>query len=326
MSSEDIKNIIVVGASAGGMNAISKLLSTFKQDLDASIFIVIHLSGTSMAEVILKHFQKQSLFPCRIPEDNEVIVNRTIYLAPADKHLMITKGIIKVQRGAFENHWRPSIDVMFRTAAAAYDSCVIGIILTGLLDDGTSGMSAIKHSGGICIVQDPEEAEFPDMPLNVLKTVQIDYKVSVNEMGYIIVDLLSREHCEPSEIPEELKREADITLRMSSEVETLNGLGRLVPISCPDCGGSLFKMDDPFVKRFRCYTGHSYTEALLEKSQEKNIEESLWVAIRMMEERKNILYGMLQNEQYSSNGLQKNEKAGQLQTHIDRLKRMLHEL
>src|SRR5690606_2074824 len=108
-----------------------------------------------------------SSFICKVPADNEEIVNRTAYLAPAGKHLILTKNRIRIQKGAVENHWRPSIDVLFRTAAAAYGSCVIGVILTGLLDDGTSGMSAIQRSGGICIVQDPKEAEFSDMPNNV---------------------------------------------------------------------------------------------------------------------------------------------------------------
>jgi len=328
MNSEEVKNIVVVGASAGGMEAVSRLLASFKQDIDVSIFIVVHLSENSMADVVIKHFQKHSRFPCKVPMDNEAIKNRTVYLAPANRHLLLTKRIIKVQKGAFENHWRPSIDVLFRTAAAAYNSCVIGIILTGLLDDGTSGMSAIQRSGGICIVQDPAEAEFSDMPTNVLKNVGVKYKTSVNEIGYIITDLLSRRQCQPSEIPREVKQEAEITIRMNSEIQSLNSLGDLVPVTCPDCGGSLFKVDESSFKRYRCYTGHSFTEQILEEAQEKNMEESLWVAIRMMEERKNLLYDMSLDEPYPGNPINKMkiERVQQLQTHIDRLKQMMREI
>lgn len=329
MDSEKAKNIIVVGASAGGMNAVSRFLASLKQDVNASIFVVIHLSGNSMAEVIVDHLQKFSEFPCKIPKDNEMIADKTVYLAPPDRHLLITKGIIKVQRGAYENHYRPSIDVLFRTAAAAYGSCVIGVILTGLLDDGTSGMSAIERSGGICIVQDPKEAEFSDMPLNVLKNVQVNYKVPVNEMGYIISDILSGRQCQPSEVPEEIKKEADITIRMSSEIQAVDRLGDQVPISCPDCGGALFKIKEAPTDRYRCFTGHTYTKKSLDELLQKNYEESLWVAVRIMEERKNLLYGMLDNElaqPANSYNNMKTERARQLEVHIERLKKMLQEL
>jgi len=329
MDSDRAENIIVVGASAGGMNAVSRFLASLKEDVNASIFIVIHLSGNSMAEIIVNHLQKFSEFPCKIPKDNETIANKTVYLAPQDRHLLITKGIIKVQRGAHENHYRPSIDVLFRTAAAAYDSCVIGVILTGLLDDGTSGMSAIQRSGGICIVQEPKDAEFSGMPLNVLKNVQVNYQVPVNEMGYIISDILSGRKCRPSEVPEEIKKEADITIRMSSEIQSTDSLGDQVSISCPDCGGSLFKIKEPPADRYRCFTGHTFTNKFLEKTLQKDFEESLWVAVRIMEERKNLLYGMLENEAPElARPLtkMKTERAQQLQIHIERLKSMLQEL
>src|SRR5215217_2275567 len=149
---DKITNIITIGASAGGISAVSRLCASLDQDLNAAIFIVIHLSRTSTAEVVLRQIQKSSKLPCRIPVNEEEIRNGHIYLAPPDHHMMIEREKILIQKGAYENHWRPSIDVLFRTAAAAYDSCVTGIILTGMLDDGTSGMSAIKRSGGRCIV------------------------------------------------------------------------------------------------------------------------------------------------------------------------------
>lgn len=275
---KEAKNIVAIGASAGGISAISKLLSTLDKDLDAAIFIVIHISKKSRTDIISTQLQKHTVFKCLIPKDGDSIHNQTIYLAPSDCHMMVMRGKILIRKGAFDNHWRPSIDVLFRSAAAAYDSRVIGIVLTGLLDDGTSGMSAIQRSGGTCIVQDPKEADFPDMPKSVLKNVAVDYKVPISDMGYILSDLLSRKKCEAIDPPTDVILENDITMRMNSNSDDLN-------------------------------------------KQLKGIEESLWVAIRMMEERKNLLNSMTdQNEEA------RDEMVEQMVAHIGRLKKMLEEI
>ncbi|MCX2453446.1 chemotaxis protein CheB [Pedobacter sp. PLR] len=321
MSKNEVKNIIVIGTSAGGINAVSKLVAGFDKDFDAAVFVVIHISRNSLTEVILSQIQKHTILKCVTPKDGEKIMNKVIYLAPADHHMMIEKKKILIRKGAYDNHWRPSIDVLFRSAAAAYDSCVTGIILTGLLDDGTSGMSAIKRSGGRCMVQDPEEADFPDMPNSVLKSMEVDYKVSINEMGYILSDLFSRKQCEVGKVPADVKLEAQITMRMSSSVKDLEKLGPFTPFTCPDCGGVLVKVKNDQIARYRCYTGHTYTEKALESEKIKRIEESLWVAIRMMEERKNLLEAM-----ESDNSNSRIERAGQMKVHIERLKSMLLDL
>lgn len=318
---EKVRNIITVGASAGGIAAVSRLLTTLNKNLDAAVFVVIHVSRNSLTSVILNQVQRFSKLECIIPEDGREIVNGYVYLAPADHHMMIEKDKILIRKGAFENHWRPSIDVLFRTAAAAYGACVTGIVLTGLLDDGTSGMSAIKRSGGMCMVQDPAEADFPDMPRNVMDNIAVDYSVPIADMGYILSDLFSRAACLPDEAPEDVKLEAKITRRMSSELDDLEKLGPLTPFTCPDCGGSLVKIEKEIPARYRCYTGHSFTEKSLENEQIKALEESLWVAIRMMEERKNLLTTMSGNNQES-----KAERVLQIEPHIKRLKKMLTEI
>ncbi|TKC56198.1 chemotaxis protein CheB [Pedobacter hiemivivus] len=273
-----VKNIVTIGASAGGIAAITKLLSTVDKDLNAALFIVIHISKKSRTDVILTQLQKYTAFKCVIPKDGEDILNQIVYLAPSDCHMMVRRGKILIRKGALENHWRPSIDVLFRSAAAAYGCNVTGIVLTGLLDDGTSGMSAIKKSGGTCIVQDPAEADFPDMPRNVLQNVAVDYNVPIADMGYILSDLLSRGDSDMYDTPTDVLLENDVTMRMN------NNFGDLV------------------------------------NKQLKGVEESLWVAIRMMEERKNLLNSMSdQNEEAK-------EMADQMITHIARLKKMLQEI
>lgn len=319
----EVRNIIVVGASAGGINAASRLLSTFKADFDAAVFIVMHLSRNSQAKVIISHLQKFTELKCRVAENELPIQNGTVYLAPADHHLLLDNPTMKVQKGAYENHWRPSIDVLFRSAAAAYSSCVTGIILTGLLDDGASGMSAIKRSGGICMVQDPDEAQFPGMPRSALSTVEADYMVSVDEMGHILADRFAASPpCIPKEAPADVLHEAAITKRMSTEITDIQDLGPITPLTCPNCGGVLTTVASDHIERYRCYTGHTFTAHALINEQIKAIEESLWVAIRMMEERKNLLKSLNGRDNPSPDD-SKSERASALETHIDRLKDML---
>jgi two-component system chemotaxis response regulator CheB len=319
--SKAVRNIITIGASAGGIAAVTRLCAGFSKGIDAALFIVIHLSRESVVGVVLSQIQKKTTLPCKVPANGDPIENGHIYIAPPDRHMMLEKGRIIVQKGAYENHWRPSIDVLFRTAAAAYDSCVTGIILTGMLDDGSSGMSAIKRSGGRCMIQDPQEAEYPDMPNNVLRNVTVDYKGSLEEIAYVLSDLYTRSECENAEVPRDVKLEAEITIRMSSNVEDLEPLGTLTPFTCPDCGGTLVQITHEKAARYRCYTGHSFTQASLAEEQNKKLEESLWVAIRMMEERKNLLNAMSSNDDGS-----RTERAQQIRTHITRLKDMLKQV
>ena len=187
-----VKDIIVIGASAGGYNAITKLVSKLPGDRQVAIFVVMHMAKTSSPSIFKEHLEKNTQYKCHIPADKEEIQSGCIYIAQPDLHMLIKPGRIHLVRGEKENHWRPSIDVLFRSAAASYGSCVTGIILSGMMDDGTSGMSAIKKSGGICIVQEPSEAEFSDMPLNVLNHVEVDHRVPIDDMGYILDDILSK--------------------------------------------------------------------------------------------------------------------------------------
>jgi two-component system chemotaxis response regulator CheB len=313
-------NIVVVGTSAGGFSAASKLLANFPDNINAAVFLVIHVSKNSMTQIIVNHIQKHTELICRVAIDGEQIKNGVVYLAPADNHMLIDDDKILVQKGAYENHFRPSIDVLFRSAAANYGSCVTGVILTGMLDDGTSGMYAIKKSGGICIVQDPQEAEFPTMPETVLRNLEVDYTLPVAEIGYVIADLLLDRACIPEEIPKEVTFEAEITKRMSSEIVNLTPLGEGTMFTCPDCGGVIRKIYDDAITRYRCFTGHTFTEASLMENQVRKLEESLWTAVRMMEERKHLLRGLGEESDTAS------ERASQMEIHIRRLKGMLQNL
>lgn len=321
----EVKNIITIGASAGGLEAITRLVSTFNRDMDAAIFIVLHLSTASKSDVIIDIIRKNTVLNCVIPIDQQEIENRTIYLAPTDHHLLLDKGRIRITKGATENHYRPSIDVLFRSAATAYSGCVTGIILTGLLDDGASGMNAIKRCGGRCMIQDPQEAAFSDMPNSVLNIITVDYSVSITDMGAILSDQYSRSVCQEQQVPADIQLESDIARRVSSNIEDIAKLGDFTPLTCPECGGVMVKVESDTEPRYRCYTGHAFTEKFLETEQLKRIEESLWVSIRMMEERKNLLLNMHSDSHLESDQeiKRKNERIEGMQIHINTLRSTL---
>lgn len=320
-----VKNIITIGASAGGLEAVTRLVSTFNADIDAAIFIVIHLSAASKSEVINKIIQRNTSLKCIVPADQQEIENRTIFLAPAGHHILVERGVIRVTKGAAENHYRPSIDVLFRSAAVAYTTCVTGIILTGMLDDGTSGMNAIKRCGGRCIVQDPNEAAFPDMPKSVLHNINVDYNVSIKAMGAILSDLYSGAVCEQREVPAEIQLEIDIAKRVTTNIDDIAKMGNFTPLTCPDCGGVMVKVENDTPQRYRCYTGHTFTEKFLETEQLKRIEESIWVSIRMMEERKNLLLNMKADHPAVAgvNTERSDGRVSVIQLHIDTLRATL---
>jgi|SRR5882724_1676203 len=182
--------IIVVGASAGGVEALMKLVHGLSRNLAASVFIVLHLpaQGSSVLPSILKH---AGILNAQHPIDQQKIEMGNIYVAPPDHHLLIEQGLIRVVRGPKENRHRPAIDALFRSAAIAYGAQVVGVVLTGALDDGTAGLLAIKQRNGIAIVQDPNDAIYPDMPRSALKHVAVDYCVPIAEIGPLLVRLVN---------------------------------------------------------------------------------------------------------------------------------------
>jgi two-component system chemotaxis response regulator CheB len=321
----EVKNVVVIGASAGGINALIQLVGNLPAGLPIAVFVVIHMSKQSQAGIITNRLQKSTPYNCRVAENDTTIEAGHIYLAPTDRHLFLKPGKMLLLHGPHENRWRPSIDVLFRSAAAAYDSCVTGVILSGLLDDGTSGMSAIKRSGGICIVQEPSEAEYDDMPLNVINNVPVDHRVLVQDIGYIIADMLSKPRARLP-VPEDVKIEADITERMASNITDMQKLATHSNFTCPDCGGGLWELEINGHKRYRCHTGHVYTALSLLEKQGEEMEESIWISIRMLEERRNLLLNISgHNKGDAGPGLidYYKRRADELAMHVERLKSLL---
>ncbi|MBD1919252.1 MULTISPECIES: chemotaxis protein CheB [Cyanophyceae] len=313
--------IIVVGASAGGMQALKQLVAQFPKGFPASIFVVNHMGAETTGDVLVRALNESGGLTCEQAHNEQPFQSGHIYLAPADQHILLVEGKILVTKGARENRYRPAIDPLFRSAAVAYGNRVIGIILTGYLDDGTSGMMAIKRCGGLCIVQDPLDASYPDMPQSVIANVGADYCLPIAEMGMLLSELVQRKLPARKQPPKDIVIEAEIAQRVLSDLPSVEALGRQVPFNCPDCGGVLWQMSEGDLLRYRCHTGHAFTSAVLLAQQTAKIEETLWVALRMFEERQNLIATMGQKQGNSSSSVLQRVQDSQL--HIDRIRAML---
>ena len=276
--------IVVVGASAGGVEALAELAASLPDDLAAAVFVVLHLpaAGTSALPEILR---RHGPLPAAHVKDGEPIRPGRIYVAPPDHHVLVRTGHVHLSRGPRENGHRPAIDPLFRSAAREYATEVIGVVLSGALDDGTAGLLAIKSRGGVAVVQKPTDALYPGMPGNALEHVQVDHVVAAASMGKLltrlVADLLDapREPA-PAEMRVEVEREG-----FAPEAFESSHPGRPSGLSCPDCNGVLWQIKDGGLERYRCRVGHAWSPESLLIQQSEALEAALWVALRSLEER-----------------------------------------
>jgi two-component system, chemotaxis family, protein-glutamate methylesterase/glutaminase len=317
------RNIVTIGTSAGGLEVLDKLIGQLPTDLPAAIFIVQHLAPESTGDALIQTLRKHRSFNCKLADNGEVFEKGRIYIGPPDHHILVKDKFILVTKGARENRYRPAIDPLFRSAAVTHGPSVIGVVLTGMLDDGTAGLIAIKRCGGIAVVQDPRDSAYPEMPQSALNNVEVDHCVPVSEMGGLLERLTHETPGRKMPIPRDIHTEAVIAERVLSDVVQVNGLGSQVPYNCPNCGGVLWQIDNADVERYRCHTGHSFTVAALLTSQTEKIEETLWTSLRMFEERKNLLNNMAKSERRQKGKLSFAQRAKETDVHIERIRQML---
>lgn len=285
------KDIVVIGASAGGIEVLQRLAAALPLDFAASIFVVIHTAPHSPG-VLAAILDAAGPLSATNAKHGERFTPGHIYVAPPDHHLLVTPQRIELTRGPRENRFRPAIDPLFRSAAQTYGPRVVGVILTGGLDDGTSGLWAVKKLGGTSVIQDPAEALAPSMPLSAQKHVPIDYVVRIDELAPLLVRLAAM----PADaqegdivVPEDVKIEVDIASEDKATEAGVLKLGEPSYYACPECHGVLLQMKDAAPLRFRCHTGHAYTLESLLSEMDDVIEDSLWNAIRALEERGMLL-------------------------------------
>jgi two-component system chemotaxis response regulator CheB len=283
------KDIVVVGASAGGVVALQRLLETLPEDFGAAVFIVLHMSPSSPS-LLPEILQRCTKLPVTQAVDGEPIRRGTIAVARPDYHLVLEHESTRLTRGPKENRSRPAIDALFRSAAYSHGTSVLGVILTGALDDGTAGLWSIKDRGGTAIIQDPSEADSPSMPDSAIKYVGADHVVRLAEMGALL-HRLSREPAAPGEKPvsKELEVENTITKEGRGLQAGVMALGPITPYTCPECHGVLVQLTEGGVPRFRCHTGHAYSINNLLAEVTEYVEDALWNAIRALEESSMLL-------------------------------------
>ncbi|HEX6974526.1 MAG TPA: chemotaxis protein CheB [Vicinamibacterales bacterium] len=280
-----MKRIVVIGASAGGIEALRLLLGQLPGDFGAPIAIVVHTSPHAPA-VLDEILDRAGTLPASHPRSGARLERGHVYVAPPDYHLVVEPGVVRLTRGPRENRFRPAVDPLFRTAAQAYGPGAIGVVLTGNLDDGTAGLAAIKQLGGTAVVQDPESAAYPSMPRSALLHVPVDHCLPVERIGELLVGLTSG--TEPARPDTGVPDGIDVEARIAREENPLAaGLGRIAAPSmfaCPECHGVLFRLTASAFTRYRCHTGHAYSAEALLASIDEVIEKSLWSTVRALEE------------------------------------------
>lgn len=277
-------DIIVVGASAGGVEALAELVSRLPADLPAAVFVVLHVPayGVSVLPGILS---RRGRLPAVHPADGEPVQGGRIYVAPPDHHLILKDGYVRLTRGPHENGHRPAVDTLFRSAARTYGPRVIGVVLTGTLDDGTAGLQAIKIRGGLAVVQDPEDALFASMPRSAIENVPVDHIAPLAEIAPTLVRLARQPAPGESNAPmppdlEEATKAAEFDM---SALETRRE-GKPSSYACPDCHGVLWEVQEDDLLRFRCRVGHAFSPESLLAAQSDALEDALWTALRALEE------------------------------------------
>ena len=261
----DCCDIVVVGSSAGGVRALQTLFANLPGDLPAAVFVVQHTAPDSPG--MLPHLLgRSSALKVATATDGERFLPSHAYIAPPDRHLLIERGHMHLSAGPKENRARPAINPLFRSAAAAYGPRVAGVVLTGLLDDGTLGLWEIKRRGGVCIVQEPNDAEYYQMPASAIRNVSVDYLIPLKEIGPRIV-ALAHEYTGPSSSHQEFS--------MASEATRL---------TCPECHGPLRRVHYGNAIELRCRIGHAYSPETALVAHDEAEERILWSAVEMLEE------------------------------------------
>ena len=294
------RDLVVIGASNGGVETIRRLLVQLPANFPAAVLIVQHRSPvreSGLAEI----FARSCSLPVTEARDKEPILPGRVYLAPPDHHLLITVGCLRVGRGPRENRSRPAIDPLFRSAAYIGRNRTIGVVLTGSLDDGAAGLNHVQRCGGITIVQDPNTAIDPGMCQRALQATQVDFVLPVEAMGALLERLVGETPAPAPEVPAQIALEASMTERsLDSEGQDdnmgrANEMGQLTAFTCPDCSGPLWQMTGQ--NRFRCHVGHAYSVDSLLCEQDSQLESALWAGVRSLEARQKMLEGLAQSEE-----------------------------
>jgi len=278
------RDILAIGASAGGVDALRFLASQFPPGLPAAVVVTIHLPSQfrSALDAILT---QNGPLPATFADDGETLEHGRIYLGPPGCHLLVDEDRIHLGTGPRENNARPAIDPMFRSAALCCGHRTVGVVLTGTLGDGAAGVHAIQQCGGLIVVQDPSDAAHPEMPTAALNRVKPDHIVALEGMPMLLEELIQRPAGTPARVPESLKYEVEIAKTGRSGMSNMDRIGKRSVLACPDCHGVMWELDEGELVRYRCHVGHAYTAELMALAIDENLTRALGSALRALDER-----------------------------------------
>lgn len=286
-------DIIVIGASSGGIEALRRLMAELPGDLPAAVFVVVHLAEEAPS-VLARILDRAGPLEARNPSDGEEIREGFVYVARPDHHLLLEDGRVRMTHGPKENRHRPAVNALFRTAAVAHGPRVVGVVLSGAMDDGTAGLLAVKRRGGIAVVQDPDDALFSGMPESALRYVDVDHCLPLAGMA----SLLSRLSREPvpeegeSPVPDDMDMEVRVAGLDPSVMHGDERPGELSHFTCPECTGPLYQIQDGGLVRFRCRTGHAFTGETMLDDKAEALEGALYAALNNLEESASMAEGL----------------------------------
>jgi two-component system, chemotaxis family, protein-glutamate methylesterase/glutaminase len=280
------RDLVVVGASAGGIEALRELLGGLPPDLPATVLVVLHIPATanSALPAILGRVSQLPVVPAH---DGHPLKPGQIMVAVPDRHLLVIDDRVVLSRGPRENGHRPAVDVLFRSAARSAGPRVVSIMLSGALDDGTAGMIAVRARGGVGIAQEPAEALYPSMPQHAIEVARADHVVRVGDMGALLTELLAEEVDETDVPPAGDLMDMETSLA-HFEADAMNDddrPGSPSGFGCPSCHGALFTITEGGMERYRCRVGHAWSPEALAAEQAQALEGALWMALRGLEER-----------------------------------------
>src|SRR4051794_8885948 len=276
------RDIVVMGASAGGVETLAELAAGMPPEFPAAIFVVLHLLPTAHS-VLPEILDRAGPLPASVAEDGAEIERGRIYVAPPDRHLLVMPNEIRLTHGPRENGHRPALDPLFRSAARAYGERVVGVVLSGSLDDGTAGLRLIKRMGGATVAQEPGDALYPSMPQNALVNGAAEHVAPISAMPGLLCEVIDS----PIEVfPRAVADPEDGEPAEPDRSDDDPRAGTLTGLTCPECGGALWEhLDNDGYVRFKCHVGHAYSPDSLEIAQSGQLETALWSALRALQER-----------------------------------------
>jgi two-component system chemotaxis response regulator CheB len=278
------RDVLAIGTSAGGVEALRFLARSFPADLEASVLVTIHLAS-DFASSLDRILTREGRLAASFARDGDRLEKNRIYIGPPNHHLLVEDDRFVLGRGPRENYARPAIDPMLRSIALCCGHRGIGVVLTGTLGDGASGLWALKQCGGLTVVQDPADAAFAEMPSRALDRVQPDYVARLSELPSLLASLVRSPAGKPRAPPDVTRAEAGIARGLPAEMSDMNSIGKRSVFACPECNGVLWEIEDGDLARYRCHVGHAFSPDLMNVALDENMRRALATALRVLEER-----------------------------------------